>query len=137
MMRKERACQEQIDRKPRTAAHQRRNQHSDKAALRAFDGSACHYGGHIAPEAHNQRNKAFSVQAHSVHQLIHNKGGARHIAGILHKRYKEIKDKDLRQEYNNAAHTANYSIHQQITEWTGRHHIGNNTAQPSYKLLNP
>ena len=72
-----------------------------------------------------------------MHELIHDKGGARHIARILHQRDEEIEDQNLRQEDNDRAYTAYDTIYQHGLERTIGHRRTYLIAYPRYKFLNP
>ena len=83
-----------------------------------LDGSRCHHRRHITAEAHNQWDKRLAVQAHLVHQLIHDEGGTSHVARILHVGDEEVEDKNLRQEHDDGSHTTDDTIDEHILDRT-------------------
>ena len=77
------------------------------------------------------------MQAHLVHQLIHDEGGTSHISRILHIRDEEIQNQYLWQEYDDRTNTTNHTIYQHILYRSVRHRIADELAQPCHAVLNP
>ena len=53
------------------------------------------------------------MEPHLVHELVHDKRRARHVARILHETDEEIEDEDLGKEHYHGSHTTQDTIHQQ------------------------
>ena len=77
------------------------------------------------------------MQAHLMHQLIHDEGSTSHISRILHIRDEEIQNQNLWQEYDDRTYTTNHTIYQHILYWSIRHCIADELAQPCHAVLNP
>jgi len=95
VIREKSTSQQQVDRQPGTARHQGCNQDGQKAAIAALYGSGCHNGGHATTETHDERYERLAVQAHFVHQFIHDKGCPGHIACVFHQGDKKEKDENV------------------------------------------
>lgn len=54
------------------------------------------------------------MQAHLMHNLIHDKGGTCHIAQVFHQRNKEVEDEDVGQKDDDTSHTTDNAVYQQI-----------------------
>ena len=83
-MRKERSCQQQEYRQPRTTRHQRHYQYRNHPRIAIFYRTCSHNCWHIAPKSHKQRYKRTPMQPDVVHQSVHYKCGSSHIARRLH-----------------------------------------------------
>ena len=49
-----------------------------------------------------------------MHDFIHDKGCACHVAGIFHEGDEKIEQQDVRQKHNYASYTANDSVNNQV-----------------------
>ena len=103
----------------------------------ALNCTRSHNRRHITSKAHHKRNKRLAVKASQVHQFIHNKGRSRHISRVLHKRYKQIENQDVRQEHRNRPHTSDDTIDDKVTQWPITHHTADHLTQPAEARLNP
>ena len=99
-----------VDGQARRTAHHRQDEHGDKARTAALDGARGHDGRHIAAEAHDERDERLAVQAHLVHELIHDECSPRHVAGVFHERYEAIKNEYLWKEHYHSANAAYHAV---------------------------
>ena len=76
------------------------------------------------------------MQPHLMHNLIHDKRGTCHVTGVFHKRYAEIKNKDVRQKDNHTTNTTNNAVYQQVFQWSVRHIGMYKIAEGFYQPLN-
>ena len=53
-----------------------------------------------------------------MHQFVHDKGCASHVATVFHERNEEVKDENLRQKHDNRAHAGNNSLNQEVFNCT-------------------
>ena len=77
------------------------------------------------------------MQAHLVHQFIHDEGCTSHISRILHIRNEEIQNQNLWQEYDDRTYTTNHTIYQHILYRSVRHCGTDEFSQPCHAVLNP
>ena len=77
------------------------------------------------------------MQAHAVHQLVHDEGGTRHIAGVLHEGDEEVENQDLRQEHDDASHTTDDTVHEHRPQGALAHRGAYPFAQPCHAGLYP
>ena len=124
-------------RQSRTTRHKGVYQYGYQATTAALDRACCHNCGHVAAETHNQRDERLSVQARQVHQLIHNKRRASHIARVLHQRDEQVENQDVRQKDRNRSHASDNSIDYQIAQRALRHHRAHDLAQPLEAEFDP
>ena len=54
------------------------------------------------------------MESEAVHHLVHDEGRTCHVAGVLHERYAKIEDKDVRQEHDDTADTADDTVGYEI-----------------------
>ncbi|CAJ1271356.1 hypothetical protein JRT4AKPX_JRT4AKP_05468 [Klebsiella pneumoniae] len=94
------------DRQPRAAGHKRRHHNGHQTLARRVKGAGAHHRRHVAAETDNQRDEGFPRQAEGLHQAIHHKGGARHVAGGLKGGEKQIHHADLRHQRQHGVDTA-------------------------------
>ena len=109
----ERADQKRVDRQPRAAAHQRRDQNRRQPIAAVLDHARGHDAGNRAGERRQQRNERLAAQAHADHQLVHQVRGAGHVAAIFQHRQEEKQDQNLRQKDQHAADAADHAVDQQ------------------------
>ncbi len=93
--------------------------------------------GHVAAEAHDQRNERFAVQSDAVHHAVHDKGRAGQVARILHERDEQVEDHDVGQEDDHGAHAAHDAVDQQVAQRSGGHHAVDRTADPAHQRVDP
>ena len=72
-----------------------------------------------------------------MHQFIHDECCTSHVAGVLHEGDKEVEYQDLRQEDDDAAHTAYDAINEHRTQRTLAHCGTYPLTQPGYARLDP
>ena len=72
-----------------------------------------------------------------MHNLIHDESGTRHIARVLHQGNEEIEQQNIRQEYNDASHTTDNTIHQKVLQRSFGHVVAYQVAQFAYQPFNP
>ena len=72
--------QDDIDRDARGARHHGDDEHGEQAAAAVLDGAGGHDGGNVASEAHDHGYEALAVEAHAVHELVHDEGRSGHVA---------------------------------------------------------
>ena len=87
-----------VDRQPRRAGHQRRDQDRRQPVLGVVDRARRHDPRNRAGEARQQGNESAAGQADAVHQPVHQERGADHVAGAFQQQDEEEQDQDLRQE---------------------------------------
>ena len=99
-----------VDGEPRRTGHQRRDQDRRQAVLGILDGAGRHDPRHRASEARQERNEGAPGQADAVHDPIHQKGRADHVAGAFEQQDEEEQDQDLRQEGDDRADAGDRAI---------------------------
>jgi len=77
------------------------------------------------------------MQPHFMHDLIHYKCSTCHISGVLHQRYTEIQNQDVRQKNNHTSYSANDTVNQHIFQWPFRHIITNQITNLLNQPFNP
>ena len=77
------------------------------------------------------------MQAHLVHQAVHDERGACHVARILHKRDEKVQNENLRNEYRHASHTSDYSVHHKVLEGPVGQYTRCQASHPSEQALYP
>ena len=92
-----------VDRDPRRAGHQRRNQDRRKPASAARDDPCRHDARDGAGEARQQRDEGAAVQPGAAHDPVHQEGGPGHVAEIFEQQDEQEQRQDLRQEDEDAA----------------------------------
>ena len=110
-----------VNRQPRGAAHERRDEDGDEAVLAVLDGARGHDAGDGAGKRAEHRDEGFAVQADLRHQPIHDEGGARHVAGVLENPEEEEEDENLRQEDDDAADAGDDAVGEQAVQVAVRH----------------
>ena len=75
------------------------------------------------------------MQADFAHQAVHEKRGARHVAGVFEEADKEKEQQDLWEKYDDGAHTRDHTIHEQAVQVARRDHSANRVAQPANAAL--
>ena len=75
--------QEGEHRQARRTGHQRREHDRQQARPPFFDDARAQHGRHIAAEAQEQRHERLAVQAHQVHEAVHDIGRPRQVAHVL------------------------------------------------------
>ena len=80
MQGEEGACDHDVDGQTGRAAHEGQDHHRDNPGAAALNGSGGHHSRHVTAKAHDEGDERLAVQSHLVHQLVHDKGCARHIA---------------------------------------------------------
>ena len=88
-----------VDRDPRRAGHQRRDQDGGQPVALVVDHPRRHDAGDRAGEARQQRDEGAAVQAGAAHDAVHQERGARHVAEVFQQQDEEEQDQDLRQEH--------------------------------------
>ena len=77
------------------------------------------------------------MQPHLVHQLVHDKGGAGHIAAVLHKGDEEIQNQDVGQENEHRAHAGDDAVADEALQRSVAHDASHHVAQPAEQRLQP
>ena len=108
--------QQDVDRQPGAARHERDDQHGHQPVFSAFERARGHDGRNVAAETHQQRNERFAVQSDLVHQLVHDESRPRHVAGVFHQRDEKEQDQDVRQEDDHAPHSADDPVDDQLAQ---------------------
>ena len=137
IMRKKGRNQQYVHGQTRAARHERNDQHGHHAVLPAFERPRGHNGRDVAAESHQQRDERLAVQADLVHQLIHDEGGARHVARVLHQRNEEKEDQYVRQKDDDAPHSADDPSYEQFAQGTLGHKAGHPIAEPLHARFHP
>ena len=138
----ERSRYHDVNRQPGRTAHHRQNEHRDQSAAPALNRSRGHDGRHVAAESHDQWDERLAVQAHLVHQFVHDESGASHIATVFHERDEEIEQQNLRQENDDSSYTGYDTIdeHRLDRAWgerlpEPRTELGNAGFDPVHRIL--
>ena len=116
MAREEGTCNKDEYGQTAGAGHERNDGNCDKPALAALYHAGCHDGRNVATESHHHGYETLAMQAQMVHQLVHYESSARHVAGILQQRNKEIEYQYVRQEDQHASNTGNDAIDNEVLE---------------------
>lgn len=72
-----------------------------------------------------------------MHDLIHDKRRARHVAGVLHERDEEIEDEDLRKERRHTAHTSDDTVDEHCFHRSVGEGPADKVAEPSEEHVEP
>ena len=137
MLREEGGNEEQIDGQPRRTGHEGHGDDGEDAVLTVFERARGHDGRHTAAETDNIRYKGFAVKSHAVHELVHDEGGAGHVAGVLQDGDEEEEDQDVRQERADTAHPRDDAIDEQVfDDAVGQHPCGD-IAEPAEEAFEP
>ena len=137
MLREESTRQQQVDGQTRSARHKRTDEYRNQPTATALDGTGGNDGGHVAAEAHNQRDKRLAVKPDFVHYAVHNKRCARHIAGIFQERNKRIQNHNVGQKNNHAADATDYAVDNHIFYRTFGQTVAQHRANPLHEVVNP
>ena len=97
-VRNERGDDHGVERQPRGAGHEGRDQDGGEAVAAAGDGARGHDGGHGAGIGREQRQKRAAAESEAVHGAVGDDGGARHVAGVLQQCDDQEEKQDQRQE---------------------------------------
>ena len=92
-----------IDRQPRRAGHQRRDQDRGQPVLGIVDGARRHDPGIAQAKLDSSGMKVRPDRPTPRHQPVHQEGGAGHVAGRFQHQDEEEQDQDLRQEHDHRA----------------------------------
>ena len=109
----ERIHKEHIHRQAGGARHERHHEHGQRAVFRVFDVARRHDSRHVAAESDQHRHERTSVQAHAVHDTIHQVCHTRHVAAIFHQGDEEEHDDDVRQESEHGTHSLYHTVDEQ------------------------
>ena len=137
MLGEEDAHQQEVERQTGTARHQGIDEDGHQPTLAVLDGARSHDGRHVASEAHDERDERLAVEAHLVHDLVHDEGGAGHVARVFHQRNEQVEYQDVGQEDDDAPHTADDAVDEQILQRTFGHVVANEGAERIHQALNP
>ena len=129
--------QQGINRQPRTATHQRRNQNGHHAVSPVLQRPGTHDRGNAATETQQQRNKGFSMQAHSSHHPIHYKCRPGHITGIFQQGNSQKKQQNTGQKGYDAPDSANHSVNHERTQFAFCHVGSHSFPKPLHALFQP
>ncbi len=119
-VRNERRDDQQVNRKPRRAGHERRDQNGGDAVALVLDGARRHDGRNRAGVGGKQRDEALALQADAGHGAVRDHRRARQIARIFQNADEQEQQQDLRQEHNHRSHAGpNALLHQraQRRDW--------------------
>ena len=119
------------------AGHHGQHEHGDESRAASLDGACGHDGRHVAAESHDERDERLAVQAHAVHQLVHDEGSTGHISRVLHEGDEGVEDEYLGQEYDDGAHAAYDAVDEHGLQRPVAHVTGNEIAQPFEAPLYP
>jgi len=72
------------------------------------------------------------VQAHRVHEPVHDEGCPGHVARVLEQADEQKQQADLRQKNHHRSHPGEHPVHQQAAEVAGGQHVGHPAAQPGH-----
>ena len=133
----ERARDHDVDGQACRAGHEGQYHHRDEARAATLYGAGGHDGRHIAAEAHDEGYERLAVQPHLVHQLVHDKGCPRHVAGVFHQRDEEIEYEYLGQEDDDGAHATDDAVDDQRAQRSLGHQGEQSVAQPGDSRLYP
>ena len=137
MLREEGGNQQQIYGQSRRTRHERHGEDGEDAVFAVLQGARGHDGGHTAPEPDDVRDERLAVQAHAVHQLVHDESGAGHVASVFQNGDEEEEDQDVRQERTDPSHPGDDAIDEQIFDDAVWQHAGDDIAQPAEETLQP
>ena len=129
--------QEHENRQAAGAGHERDDGDGNQAGLPALDGARRHDGRHIAAEAHDHGDERLAMETDAVHQLVHDEGGAGHVATVFHQRDEQVQDQDVRQEHEHAAHSADDPVHHEVFQPSVLHVGGDEIAEFPHEPVNP
>ena len=75
--------QQGVNRQPRGAAHQRRDENGYQPVFGGFNGARSHDAGNRTCERTQHRDETLAMQSDLAHQAIHQKRGPRHVARVF------------------------------------------------------
>jgi hypothetical protein len=118
-------------RKPRAAGHERRDHDRREAVVPVLDRARGHDSGNGAGEGREEWKEGASREADRSHHAIHDEGGARHVARVLHERDEEEEDRELGEERGHGARARDHPIHEERADRTGGQRRVRGSAEPS------
>ena len=105
--------EQQIDRQPRRAGHERRDQNGGQAVALVLNGARGHDGRNRAGIGRKQRDERFAVEADSAHHAVGDQRGAGQVAGIFENADEKKQQQNLREEDQNRADAFPHAVEQQ------------------------
>ena len=120
---------QRVDRDPRRAGHQRRDQDGGQPVAAIVDHPRRHDAGDRAGETRQQRNEGAAVQAGAAHDAVHQERRARHVAEIFQQQDEQEDDDDLRQEHDDAADAGNHAVLKKTLQDTRGQRVVNQLAE--------
>ena len=126
-----------VDRQPRRAAHQRRDEDGHEPVLRRLDGARGHDAGDGAGVGTQHRDEALAVQADLAHQAVHEERRARHVAGVFQQANEAEEQQNLRQEDDDRADAGDDALHEQVVQVAGGHAVADPFAEAVHHSFNP
>ena len=119
-VRHERRDDQRVDRQPRRAGHERRDQNRRHALALVLDGARRHDRRHRAGIRRQQRNERLAVEPDGAHHAVGDERGAREVARVLEHADEEEEQKDLRKEDQHRLHAVPEAIaHQARIQLSG------------------
>ncbi len=104
------------DGEPGGAGNKGNQKQRNHPGLARFDDAGAENSRNVAAETQAHRDETFAVQADQMHDPVHHKGGARHIADIFQQGHDGKKDQQYRQECEHGAGAADDAVEQQPLE---------------------
>jgi hypothetical protein len=113
---KKRRRQQDVDRQPGAAGHQRRHQYGHQPVLRVLDGTRRHDSGNAAAEPQHEGNERTPVQAYPVHQPVHDEGRPCQVSRIFKDGKTDIEQENNRHEGQHRPDAADNTVRDQAAE---------------------
>ncbi len=110
----ERGDQQRVDRQPRGARHERRDEDRGQAVPLVLHRARRQDRRHRAGVAGEEGQERPALQAHAVHHPIGDHGRPGHVARVLEDAEEEEEDQDLRKEDQHRSHAGPHAVDEQV-----------------------
>ena len=129
--------QDDIDRQLGGTGHERRDEDGEDPVLFTLQGPGRHHRRHVAPEAHEHGDEGFAVEADQVHDLVHEKSGPGHVAGVFENSDEEKKEQDVGEENDHGPHAGDNPVQQKVPREPLGKNGGKKTGQEPHPGFDP
>ena len=113
---KERRGKDGENRQTCAAGHKRRHHDGHQTLTRGVQRTCAHHGRYVTAKADDQRDERFARQSQRLHQTVHHKRGARHVAGVFKEGEEQVHHADLRYQRQHGVNPAAKALGQEDSE---------------------
>ena len=95
------------------AGHKRRHHDGHQTLTRGVQRTCAHHRRYVTAKADDQRDERFARQSQRLHQTVHHKRSARHVAGVFKEGEEQIHHADLRYQRQHGVNPAAKALGQE------------------------